>query len=127
MERKEAHLLQGIDTIIIRVTDIEISKDWYEQRLGFTTVWYEQEMKLAVLDTHGPTSITLWETDGQMIVHRETATYPIFGTADASELRIELERREVRTDDLMKDNYVSYFYFYDPDGNVLEACQVHDS
>ncbi|PRY03147.1 hypothetical protein CLV24_12384, partial [Pontibacter ummariensis] len=27
----------------------------------------------------------------------------------------------------IEDDVVKYFFFYDPDGNVLEACQVHES
>ena len=35
---EENKLLQGIDTVIIRVSDIEVSKDWYQEKLGLTSL-----------------------------------------------------------------------------------------
>ncbi len=32
MEKNNNHLLQGIDTVIIRVKDIETSKKWYQEK-----------------------------------------------------------------------------------------------
>jgi catechol 2,3-dioxygenase-like lactoylglutathione lyase family enzyme len=118
-------LLQGIDTVIVRVKDIEASKKWYEEKLGLTPVWDDAALKLVVLDTKGPTSLTLWQTAKTISIEKETASYPIFKTPDAAALRQELLNRKVETGDIIEDDHVNYFFFYDPDGNVLEACQVH--
>ena len=118
-------LLQGIDTVIVRVKDINASKKWYREKLGLTIIWDDAALRLVVLDTKGPTSLTLWQTDRQISIEKETASYPIFRTPDAAALRQELQNREVETGDVIQDKYVNYFFFYDPDGNVLEACQVH--
>lgn len=118
-------LLQGIDTVIIRVKDIYASKEWYEKKLGLKPVWDDAALALAVLDTKGPTSLTLWQTPHKISVEKETASYPIFRTPDVATLRMELLSRQVTTSDIITDQHVSYFFFYDPDGNVLEACQVH--
>ncbi len=123
---KNNHLLQGIDTVIIRVKDIETSKKWYQEKLGLTSLWDEPKMKLVVLDTKGPTSLTLWQTNEKISIQRETASYPIFKTLDATALKEELLSRGIETSEIIQDDYVKYFFFYDPDGNVLEACQVHD-
>lgn len=117
-------LLQGIDTIIVRVSNIEISKQWYQEKLGLSAVWDDPAMKLVVLDTHGPTSLTLWQTEKKIPADKETASYPIFKTSNAGALRQELLARGIRAEALVSDEYVQYFFFYDPDGNVLEACEV---
>lgn len=126
MESIEINLLQGIDTIIVRVANIEASKTWYTEKLGLSVLFEDAEMKLVVLDTNSPTSLTLWQTGQTISINRHTASYPIFKTPDADALRKELVKRGIRTDETVQDAYVKYFFFYDPDGNVLEACQVHD-
>ena len=83
-------------------------------------------MKLVVLDTNSPTSLTLWQTDQSISINRHTASYPIFKTPDADALRQELIKRGITAEEIIHDAYVKYFFFYDPDGNVLEACQVHE-
>lgn len=126
MDSKEIKLLQGIDTVIVRVSNIELAKDWYLNKLGLTCVWDDVNMKLAVLDTKGPTSLTLWQTSQPLRINRETASYPIFRALDAAALRKELVSRGVEAGEVIQDDFVKYFFFFDPDGNVLEACQVHE-
>ena len=60
-----------------------------------------------------------------MSIKKEPASYPIFRTQDASALRQELQKRNITVEELIEDDHVKYFFFFDPDGNVLEACQVH--
>lgn len=119
-------ILQGIDTVIIRVSDITVSKKWYGEKLGLIPIWDDQNMKLVVMDTDGPTSITLWQTNSDIINNKETASYPIFRVIDADESRNELIKRGVNVTEIIEDNVVRYFQIFDPDGNVLEACQVHE-
>ena len=123
---KETKLLQGIDTVIIRVSDIEISKNWYQEKLGLLSVWDDPKMKLAVLDTNSATSLTLWQSEKKINIDQETASYPIFKTPDASALREVLMRSGIQVSEMIQDEHVKYFLFYDPDGNVLEACQVYE-
>jgi catechol 2,3-dioxygenase-like lactoylglutathione lyase family enzyme len=126
MEKKDVKLLQGIDTVIVRVSNIEVSKVWYQNKLGLTTIWDDPKMKLAVLDTNSQTSLTLWQTDQKLAINRDTASYPIFKTQDAEALKQEFERQGIEAGEVIQDDFVKYFFFFDPDGNVLEACQVHE-
>jgi catechol 2,3-dioxygenase-like lactoylglutathione lyase family enzyme len=126
MESTGIKLLQGIDTVIVRVTNIATSKEWYIRKLGLVLLFEDDKMKLVVLDTKGPTSLTLWQTDKTVSVNRDTASYPIFKTPDADALKQELLNRGIEVGEIIQDAYVKYFFFYDPDGNILEACQVHD-
>ena len=126
MEKTEIKLLQGIDTVIVRVRNIETSKAWYVTKLGLVSLFENPNLKLVVLDTNSPTSLTLWQTDQPVVINRATASYPIFRTPDADALRQELLSRGIEAGEVIQDDDVSYFYFYDPDGNILEACQVHE-
>jgi hypothetical protein len=89
-------------------------------------VWEDPKMKLVVLDTNSPTSLTLWQTDQKLMINRATASYPIFRTPNADALRQELISQGIKVEEIVQDDYVRYFFFFDPDGNVLEACQVHE-
>lgn len=117
--------LQGIDTIILRVRDIEHSKKWYTQKLGLSVEWEDAILKLVVMNTGGPTSLTLWQTEVAVVNSKEGSSYPIFRTPDANTARTALVELDVLADPVVQDHTVRYFRFYDPDGNVMEACQVH--
>ena len=125
MSKQESSVLQGIDTVIVRVSDVEKSKVWYQEKLGLAPLWEDPTAKLVVLDTLGPTSLTLWQTGQAITNNRDTASYPIFRTQDAAAARAALLAKGVATGEVMHDDPVNYFFFYDPDGNVMEACQVH--
>lgn len=120
------NLLQGIDTIIVRVSNIAASKKWYSEKLGMALLFEDDKMKLAVLDTKSPTSLTLWQTEKTVSVNRDTASYPIFKTPNAGALKKELSNRGIEVGEIIQDDYVKYFFFYDPDGNILEACQLQE-
>lgn len=120
----EKNLLQGIDTVILRVSAIAQSKEWYTTKLGLATAWEAPEMQLVVLDTGSPVSLTLWQTSETIKVNPQASSFPIFRTTDAAALRQLLLEKGVKTGELITDPHVTYFQFYDPDGNILEACQV---
>src|SRR5690554_84361 len=109
MDNNDLPLLQGIDTVIIRLNDFESSKNWYLQKLGLMAVFEDSDMKLVVLDTKGPTSLTLWHTPQKVSINREQSSYPIFRTPDAEALRNELVARGVEAGELIRDQYVQYF------------------
>jgi catechol 2,3-dioxygenase-like lactoylglutathione lyase family enzyme len=111
--------LQGIDTVIVGVKDITDSKQWYTEKLGLTAQWEDRILKLVVMDTGGPTSLTLWQTNSS----RDGSSHPIFRTSNAADTRPAA--LGVVADPIIIDHLVTYFRFYDPDANVLEACQVY--
>lgn len=125
MERPVTNLLQGIDTVILRVSNIDISREWYVAKLGLTVQYEDKNLKLVVLANMSTTSLTLWQTEDVMTVNPNTASYPIFKTPDAQALQMALSERGIQVGEIIQDAYVRYFIFYDPDGNILEACQVH--
>lgn len=124
MENKKS--LQGIDTIIIRVTDIDISKKWYQEKLDLKPIYDEPKLKLVVFDSGGPTSLTIWQTEQTIQNNPDTSSYPIFRTFDANSANQELKEKGIKVGEVIDDGYVKYFHFFDPDGNIPEACQVHE-
>ncbi len=124
MDTNQESLLQGIDTVIVRVSDIARSKEWFVRKLGLSMAWEDEEMKLIVLDTNSAVSLTLWQTDEPIHLNKMTASYPIFRTSDAEALRAKLVGNGVTADEIVVDAHVKYFQFFDPDGNVMEACEV---
>jgi hypothetical protein len=56
----------------------------------------------------------------------DTATYCISTPEDATLVRKELQSRGIKVGDIVHDECVKYFFFFNPDGNALEACQVHE-
>ncbi len=124
MENKKS--LQGIDTIVIRVSDIEISKKWYQEKLELKPIYDEPKLKLVVLDAGSPTSLTLWQTEKAINNNPDTSSYPIFRTLDAKSANQKLKEKGVKVGEVIDDDFVSYFRFFDPDNNILEACQVHE-
>lgn len=118
--------LQGIDSIIVRVSNLEISRKFYQEKLDLTPIFEDPNLKLVIFDTDSPTSLTIWQTDKLIRNNKETSSYPIFKTTNAGNARQELKEKGVQVEELINDNFVEYFLFYDPDGNVLEACQVNE-
>lgn len=117
--------LNGIDTVLLRVSDIEKSKKWYTEKLQFPLQMDAPDIKLAVLDPGGNVSLTLWQTDEKIMQNPSTCCFPIFRVNNAAISRNLLQSAGVQTGELITDQYVTYFQFFDPDGNLLEACQVH--
>jgi catechol 2,3-dioxygenase-like lactoylglutathione lyase family enzyme len=115
-----------IDTIILRVRDLERARAWYAAALGLTAVYHDPAEGLAVLPVGETGSLTLWQLKpGEVPPGREAAgTYPIFAAADAAADRDALLAHGVEVEPLAEGPGVRFFAFRDPDGNRLEACQV---
>lgn len=120
-----APLFRRIDTVILRVSNLETAVRWYESVLGLPSVHRDEAVRLAVLALDG-TSLTLWERGaGEAAPAADAAgTYPIFATGDAAGARERLVARGVAAGPLETGEGVRFFRFEDPDGNVLEACEV---
>src|SRR6187455_1168255 len=109
------NLLHGIDTVILRVSDVAKSKVWYTQKLGFRNIYEDSKTKLVVLDVFSPTSLTLWQTDEKIATNPKTSAYPIFRTQDANAAHLQLMQSGINVGDVTTDHVVSYFNFQDPD------------
>ncbi|HET53716.1 MAG TPA: hypothetical protein ENN33_00695 [Ignavibacteria bacterium] len=79
-------------------------------------------MKLVVLNAGGKTR-TLWQTDKEIVVNKETTSYPIFGVKDVNLIKEKLTVNGVKVDNIIMDDHKKYFTFYDPGGNIFEVCE----
>lgn len=121
-------MFNKLDTTILRVRDIIRSKEWYEDKLELTSLYFDEDEKLVVLDTGQNSSLTIWQIKRgeKFIPATSSGCYPIFSVDQAGETRKRLLEKGVKTGDLLEGNGVIYFHLFDPDDNLLEACQVHE-
>ena len=117
-------IFQGIDNITVRVANISWSKQWYQSKLGLKIVCEEPLKRLIVMDTGRATSIKLWQAEDSILPVKNTTSYIIFHVPDVITSRTYLINCGIRAEEIIESDYVKYFFFYDPDGNVLEACEV---
>jgi catechol 2,3-dioxygenase-like lactoylglutathione lyase family enzyme len=124
---KGAGVFRGLDTVLVRVRNIDLAKRWYLEKLGLAEPYFDPAERLAVFDLGGTTSLTLWELKpGETVCSPDHArTFPIFSVADARETATLLRERGVDVGQVVNSGGVTYFTFKDLDGNLLEACQVH--
>lgn len=121
-------MFKKLDTTILRVRNIEEAKMWYKENVRMPAIYFDPEEKLAVLDAGEESSLTLWQIKpgDKLMLSAENGCYPIFTVEHAQKTRKILAENGVRTGDLIQGNGVVYFHFFDLDGNMLEACQVHE-
>lgn len=119
-------LFSRIDTVILRVRDLDRALDWYAERLGLASVFTDPAERLAVLEVGNGSTLTLWELkEGETAPAVDASVaYPILGVDDADAAHALLRGRGVDTGDMRTSDGVRFFAIRDRDGNRLEACQV---
>lgn len=115
----------GVDTVMIRVRDIAAATPWYVSHLAADPVYEDEDQRLAVLEFIGGSTITLWQLDAGAS-WTPSSTYPILATDDAREAHAVLSAAGVSVDAIHETPGVLYFRFRDPDGNLLEACELKE-
>ena len=119
-------LFAGIDTVILRVKDLELSREWYEKNLGLKAVFEDENIKLVVFNTGSPTSLTIWQWENEEPNHpsKNFSSFPIFRSMNAKRDHAFLSSQGVKVEDVVEEKGIKYFTFYDFDGNKLEACEI---
>ncbi|MTI94642.1 MAG: VOC family protein [Firmicutes bacterium] len=118
-------IFNQLDTVIIRVTDLEQASQWYANKLELGEKCINETEDLVVYDL-GNVNLVLWQLKSSEEFNPQgmRGTYPIFGTHNAEETRETLVARGVRVTNIYETGNLKIFYFYDPDGNCMEACQT---
>ena len=114
--------LENTITIAMSVSDRHKSAKWYEDMLGFETIYHADEAGWSELQTK-TTGVTLGL--GEHTKPAPGNCVPVFGIADLDSARQKLEAANVRFDgetDVV-DGMVKSATFYDPDGNALMLAQ----
>lgn len=109
----------GALTASLQVTDLDKSIRWYEDVLGFKTIYRLDEMGWAEVATEvAKVSVGLSVVENPQVKGGTTLT---FGVRDIDGARKLLEERDVRFDGetITIPEMVKLATFYDPDGNKL--------
>lgn len=109
-------------TLALSVRDRHASADWYSKMLGFELIMHIDEAGWSEMKT---------KTEGVTLGLGEQAepapgnTVPVFGIADITTARANLEKVGVKFDGDTEtiEGMVATATFYDPDGNALMLAQ----
>lgn len=124
----KAGIFNRLDTVIVRVKNLEESKNWYIDNLSFFPVYSDDESKIVVFDMAGATTLTLWqlEEDEPGGTRNRGNTYAVFNCDDAELIFKSLKKKGVVVDNFAASEDVSLFNFYDPDGNKFEVIEINE-
>ena len=111
-------MFRRIDTVFLRVRNLDAALAWYTEHLGLTVRW--RQPGVGCLNV-AETPLTLLEaTDGFTPASEPTFN---FYAADIDGVYQRLQQAGVVVDDQITDSPgVRWFDFQDPDGNRLEVC-----
>lgn len=114
--------LENTITIALSVTDRHNSAKWYEDMLGFQTIYHADEAGWTELQTN-TTGVTIGL--GEHTKPAPGNCVPVFGIADLDTARQKLELAKVTFDGETEvvEGMVKTATFYDPDGNALMLAQ----
>ena len=114
--------LENTITIAISVSDRQQSAKWYEETLGFETLFHADDAGWSELKTNTD-GVTLGL--GEHVEPVPGNSVPVFGIADLDSARTILEQAGVKFDGETEvvDGMVKLATFYDPDGNALMLAQ----
>jgi len=114
--------LENTITFAISVSDRHASAQWYNEKLGFELLYHIDEAGWSELQTKTK-NVILGLGDQSKPVPGNAV--PVFGIADITEARKNLEAAGVEFDGetLVYEGMVSTATFYDPDRNALMLAQ----
>jgi len=124
----KAGIFNRLDTIIVRVKNLEASKNWYIDNLSFFPVYSDDESKITVFDLAGTTTLTLWKFDENDATNKSNHgnTYAVFNCDNAEQVFKSLKKKGVAVNNFTASGDVSLFNFYDPDGNKFEVIEINE-
>ena len=123
----EAGLFRRLDTVLLRVHDVDAAKAWYRAKLELVPAFEDATERLVVFGLGGGASLSLWELkrgESLPVSPGLVTTFPIFAVDDARHTWHVLRERDVLVDPVVEAGGVLSFEFRDLDGNRLEVCQV---
>lgn len=118
----KAGMFSRLDTIILRVRDLERSRVWYQQRLEMKLhSTYEGDMTVT-FDLGGFATLTLKELEpGEAAIPLgPQGPCPVFFTDTLEQSRKTLINRGVEVTEIY-GQFIRYYYIADPDQNCLQV------
>ncbi len=123
----EVDLFATLDTVVLRVHDVDAAKAWYQAKLGLEVSSEDMGERLVTFELRGGTSLTLLELKrGESLLETlgVVGSFPVFAVRDARHAWEVLREREVLVDPLRDAGPVLSFEFRDLDGNKLEVRET---
>jgi len=120
----KAGIFEYLDLTIVRVSNIDISKKWYEEILELKPIFFDQAEKLVAYYAGNNIGFAIWQTKpGDTLIPASLAgSFPIFFANDIHQTHETLTDRGVKVEKIQGSQYVKFFGFFDPDNNRLEVC-----
>ncbi|WP_449537696.1 VOC family protein [Ferdinandcohnia sp. Marseille-Q9671] len=121
-------LLKGMEGVFIPVKNPQLSAKWYEEILGFSVVYIEEEAAVMKIGEQSQTVVCLVRVvDHQPMKFPENkfgvGKYYNFIPTDIEETHKLLLEKNVKVNPIGGEGTTKFFTFYDPDGNPLGVCQ----
>ncbi|MBA2174892.1 VOC family protein [Halobacillus locisalis] len=111
-------MIERIDTMCLKVSDVEKSSQWYQEILGFEVAFQNKGYRVLKVGSGG---IPLTIEEG-VTTTGSSQNYPIFFARDIEGTYEKLVSEGVKVDPLQNDGVNHFFDFYDLDGNKLQVC-----
>ncbi|MFD2044042.1 VOC family protein [Ornithinibacillus salinisoli] len=111
-------MIERIDTVCLKVSNVEESRTWYQKTLGFEEAFKGEGYCILNIGNSG---VPLTIEEGRTSSHQE-GTYPIFFTKDIEQIYEKLKEQGVNVSEIQKDGVNMFFDFYDMDNNKLQVC-----
>ena len=110
-------MFSKVDTVHMCVKDLKKSIQWYLEVLEFERVFDSGEYVVFQIG-QGDSTLTIQE--GEVL---PSSVKPILFSDALEETRLKLVEKDVKVGEIKEDGEVTYFEFWDIDGNGFEACQ----
>ncbi|WP_342429993.1 VOC family protein [Neobacillus sp. FSL H8-0543] len=111
-------MIERIDTVCLKVINVEESSEWYQNILGFKETYKGEGYRILSIG-NSKVPLTIEEGDVKPI---NNGTYPIFFSKDINKIYKKLKEQGVNVSELHNDGVNNFFDFYDRDNNKLQIC-----
>ena len=124
--RLETRLFTKVDTVIVRVPDLERARKWYEENLDLEPGFIDtRKDRLVIFKTGGETSFTIYELKPgeERPTGKTPASYPILYAPDIIAAHRHLTEHGVKVGPVQgTPGRTQWFSFWDLDQNLIEVC-----
>lgn len=115
-------LVTKVETVFVRVCDLEKSLEWYQRVLGLSIKWKSEDRNAVAFSTGGETDITLVRES--QVEKLSDNTFNFF-VKDIITFQQQLKNEGIDVSEVKKWFNIEYISFKDLEGNFLEACHYN--
>jgi len=120
-----AAVFKRVDTVFVRVLDLEKAITWYADNLGLSVKWRNDEGGFAAMDIGGAPITFELVKDRESFKPYEEAPFILF-TDNLEEAHAALSSKSVEVGPIEQLYDVKWFWFKDQDGNLIKVCNFEE-